>query len=396
MKDKVKKVHKMLPCPAYDMEGVESWLGDMGKEGLLLEKKSFLGSHFLCFIPCRPQNIRYRLEPMVKGMDYAFEPPEEARALAGNYGWEFVCPFEMFYIYRTVRADAPEMNTDNLVQAESLKRLKKDLFVSLFWQFVMAAHVLFGFGREPFRFVVTFGSIYVVLFLLFFGEAVFSAAQRLCHILRLHKKLKNNIPTDHEKDWKKGAAFHKCLRLSALSVWILALLVIFSTFFNVFSLGKPATADYPGDPPFVTVSDLYPEHTFTDGGLRDLYNYYQRYDSDLCKEIIDWREFVKIHVKEGKQIGTATMIVEYYETAAPWLAKGLAQDFIRRDARWKGIDSLERLPDPELGFDYVFTYDNIMPTMVIRHGNIMVKASMYKEEDLYRWAEGMAERLLTE
>lgn len=393
MKNKVKKVHKLLPCPSYDIERMESWLEDMGKEGLLLEKKSFLGNHFLCFVPCRPQTIRYRLEPRTKGMDYAFEPPEEARSLAAEYGWEFVCTFEMLYIYRTVRPDAPEMNTDNLLQAVSLKRLKKDLATSLFWHFILVTHMLFGFNREPFRFMVTFGSIYAVLFLLYFTGVLLVDAGRLRNILRLQKQLKQNIPMDHRKDWKSGKRFHRVMRLVALFTFALAITSIFSSCTRVMAMPKTATVDYPGNPPFVTVSDLYPEHTFTDGGLRDMYNYYQRYDSDLCKEMIDWREFVKIHVKEGKQIGTATMIVAYYDTAAPWLAKGLAQDFLRRDAQWKGIDSLKRLQDPELGFDYVFTYNNIMPTMVIQHGNIMVKASVYKEADLYRWAEGMAELL---
>ena len=392
MKDKVKKVHRLLPCPAYDIEGVESWLADMAKEGLLLDKKSPFGSSFLRFVPAVPQTVRYRLEPKAKGMDHIWEPPEEARALAGNYGWEFVCPFEMFYIYRTVRADAPEMNTDNLVQAQSLKRLKKDLFASLFWQLVTVGYVLFGFGREPFRFVVTFGSIYVVLFLLFFGGAVFSAAQRLRNILLLHKKLKHNIPTDHNKDWKKGANFHKCLRLSSLSVWILALVVIFSTFFHVFSLGKTATEDYPGDPPFVTVSDLHPGCSFGSAGMDSLYNYYQQMESDCAEQIIDWREFVKVFDENGDSLGTATMIVQYYDTASPWLARGLAQDFYRRDARW-GMEPPEPLPTPELGLDHVRVYKAVGTSIILQHGNVMVHATMTDEAHLYRWAEEMAHRL---
>ena len=393
MKDKVKKVHKMLPCPSYDIERIESWLGDLGREGLLLDKKSPFGGSFLRFLPCRPQEIRYRLEPKAKGMDHNWEPPEEARNLAAECGWEFVCPFELFYIYRTIRTDAPEMNTDNLVQAESLKQMKRDLRFRVFSQIFTVCLALRWLVREPFRFVVTFGSIYAVLFVLFFFGILVSDILHLRHIIRLQKQLKEGIPADHSKDWKTGMSLRKGLRLAALLVWCLTLATIFSSCARVMGMPKTATVDYPGDPPFVTISDLYPEHTFTDGGLRDLYNYYQRSDSDLCREMIDWREFVKIHVKEGRQIGTATMIVEYYETAAPWLAQGLAQDFLRRDAQWKGIDSLDRLPDPELGLDYVFTYDNILPTMVIRHGNVMVKATLSTEEDLYRWAEEMAEML---
>lgn len=393
MKDKVKKVHRMLPCPAYDIEGVESWLEDMAKEGLLLDKKSPFGSSFLRFVPAMPQKVRYRLEPKVKGLEHNWEPPEEARGLAANYGWEFVCAFEMFYIYRTVRAHAPEMNTDNLVQAASLKRLKKDLVSSLFCQFVTAGFALSSFGREPFRFLVTFGSIYVVLFVLFFLGAVWTAAFRLHHILRLRKKLKSNIPTNHNKDWKKGAFLHKAVRVSSLSLWLLALAAIFSTFFSVMSLSKSATEDYPGEPPFVTVSDLYPGCSFGSAGLDDLYNYYQQMDSDCCNAMIDWREFVKIFDENGDSLGTATMIVQYYETNSPWLAKGLAQDFLRRDTRWKGVDTLEQLPAPELGLDHIMVYKAVVPSIILQHGNVMVHATMTNEALLYRWAEEMAQML---
>lgn len=392
MKEKIKKIHRILPCPAYDIERVESWLGDMAKEGLLLDKKSPFGSTFLRFVPAVPQNVRYRLEPKVKGMDNNWEPPEEARGLAANYGWEFVCPFEMFYIYRTVRADAPEMNTDNLVQAASLKKLKKDLVSSLFCQFITAGYALFGFGREPFRFVVTFGSIYVVLFVLFFLGAVLTAAFRLRHILRLRKKLKNDIPTDHGKDWKKDAFLHKTIRISSLSLWILTLVMIFSTFFSVMTLGKSATEDFPGEPPFVTVSDLYPGCSFGSAGLDSLYNYYQQMESDCCDKMIDWREFVKVFDENGDSLGTATMIVQYYDTKAPWLAKGLAQDFLRRDSKWD-VEKAEPIPLPELGLDHVYAYKAVSSTIILQHRAVMVHATFTDEKLMYRWAEQMAEML---
>ena len=35
---KQRKIRRLAPCPAYDVEKIESWLADMAKEGWILEK----------------------------------------------------------------------------------------------------------------------------------------------------------------------------------------------------------------------------------------------------------------------------------------------------------------------------------------------------------------------
>ena len=34
----VRKSHRICPCNAYDIEGIQSWLEDLAAEGLQLEK----------------------------------------------------------------------------------------------------------------------------------------------------------------------------------------------------------------------------------------------------------------------------------------------------------------------------------------------------------------------
>ena len=37
-----KRAYRLAPCPAYDIEGTESWLEDMAEKGLVLSGDGFL------------------------------------------------------------------------------------------------------------------------------------------------------------------------------------------------------------------------------------------------------------------------------------------------------------------------------------------------------------------
>ena len=40
----IQYVYRPLPCPDYDVEGMESWLTDMAAEGLVLSPDGFFAS----------------------------------------------------------------------------------------------------------------------------------------------------------------------------------------------------------------------------------------------------------------------------------------------------------------------------------------------------------------
>lgn len=50
----MKKIHKLAPCPHYDVERIESWLTDMASEGFHLEKEPI----FMGFFPLSKGNPR--------------------------------------------------------------------------------------------------------------------------------------------------------------------------------------------------------------------------------------------------------------------------------------------------------------------------------------------------
>ena len=46
-----KLVHRLIPCPQYDVSGMECWLSDMAKQGYLLQKDGlFVGIALLCIL----------------------------------------------------------------------------------------------------------------------------------------------------------------------------------------------------------------------------------------------------------------------------------------------------------------------------------------------------------
>lgn len=118
---KVKKICR-LPADPYELGALEHWLGDMAREGWLLEKLS--GSHAV-FRQGEPQNRRYRFYPYQKNQT-AFDHPE--RELFAEMGWEFVTSlFGGFAVYSTADPAAPELSTDPVIESEAFRALEKRL-----------------------------------------------------------------------------------------------------------------------------------------------------------------------------------------------------------------------------------------------------------------------------
>ena len=65
-----KRVYRLVPCPWYDVEGIESWLESMAREGYFLRKEAFF-SGFTSFEQGEPKTVRYRLEAPVFSQNQA-------------------------------------------------------------------------------------------------------------------------------------------------------------------------------------------------------------------------------------------------------------------------------------------------------------------------------------
>jgi hypothetical protein len=71
--------------------------------------------------------------------------------------------------------------------------------------------------------------------------------------------------------------------------------------------------------------------------------------------------------KDGELLFKGGLVVDYYETKTPWLAKKLADELhhtARREAR-----SYEDLPAPQLDVDSVVAFRGLFPSIIMVKGN---------------------------
>lgn len=124
-----KTVSRLLPCPVYDVEAVESWLGDLAGEGLYLERHG-LSSVRARFRRGEPRALPYRL---VSSLEHPTlwqrlrrqnrPPSPEALDLAAHYGWEYVGLYRAFHVYRGTTEHPREMETDPALQEAAMGRV---------------------------------------------------------------------------------------------------------------------------------------------------------------------------------------------------------------------------------------------------------------------------------
>ena len=126
--------YRLTPCPAYDVEGMESWLSDLAAEGLFLTQDGFFFG-FGFFERDTPRRVKYRLQASeAPGGFFADndEPDKEQQELTEALGWEYVSRRGEFYIYRSREEGVRELNTDPEVQAITVKQVQKRQFHAVF------------------------------------------------------------------------------------------------------------------------------------------------------------------------------------------------------------------------------------------------------------------------
>lgn len=341
-------VYRPVPCPCYEVEACESWLTDMAAQGLFVEK---LGRTLARFRRGLPQTVRYRLTAArLKGswLDIVpSEPLSTEKALYAEYGWEFICSQQEFFLYACRAPQAPELHTDPAVQALSLKMARKSAWWALIGGIAVLAvqYFLNGRGRLA-RLLAEMPLLSLCMYLYLFG-VLFLAARDLYHILRLSRRLGRGYAPDHRKNWHPTAWTYRISHGITLCSFSLVLLLAFGNFVQA-SSNQPIT-NYQGPLPFATLQDL------TDGTLvqdEDEYNTLEKRHSLLVPTILEYRESGVILLGEEVPWDTS-LTVQYYDTRSPWLAKLLVNDLHQE----RSILAEELQPLPDLaGMDAAYAY----------------------------------------
>lgn len=359
-------VYRPVPSPFYEVEACESWLADMAAQGLFVEK---MGRMLARFRRGTPQPVRYRLTAArLKGgwLDSApSEPLSSEKALYAEYSWYFVCAQQEFFLYACEDPCAPELHTDPSVQALSLKMARR----SAWWEFLgailvlVAQLILNGHGRLARLLVempVTFGCLY----LYFFGS-LFLAFRDLYNILRLSRRLRQGYEPDHQKDWHPAALIHwisQGITTAALALWLLGcvcLLVQWST--------RQLVTDYQDSLPFATLTDLAEGTLVLDETDSPGRNALEVRHSLLAPTILEYEESGKI-LQNGAVVLDTPLIVDYYDTRFPWLARLLVSDLHENHALL--ADTPRPLPDLP-GMDAAYGYsgkDGVFRQLILVQG----------------------------
>lgn len=344
-------VRRLVPCPPYDVEACESWLGDMAEQGLMLERWGGFEAHFRRETP-RP--VRYRLTAARLKGNVLFIPPGTPdageEALYEEAGWHFVCRQNEFYIYACDAPAAPEPHTDPAVQALSLKMAcRSAVFSFVCWAIVIALRSSELFSGDGFLNLVEY-PLTALVFAFCYLSLMLTSLQNLYCIFSLRRKLKRGLPPDHHKNWRWSAPLHRC----ANGLWRLALpFLIVLLFCVIFHPDRSTylrnTEEEKAAMPFATLEDLA-EGTFVPDEER--YQYSELRRSLLAPTIWEYSESGQI-VQGGRAVLDTYMTVDYYDTLLPLLARLLAPALHGQEELLADVP----LTAPELpGMDAVYFY----------------------------------------
>lgn len=206
----------------YDTVAMECWLSDMAKSGLVYDGNNLA---YFRFLKSEPKNICYRVEPI---MGEEREPSEEMLATYADAGWKFVArQGNLFFIWKSTRADAMELHTDPIVQSESYRSLCKKLTRSAVGSgicvIVIFAIILGGFlvSDRPVTLFLTSS----VMLLLAVSE-LFVVAQTIWQArsaLRIKQTLADGLALSHTQDYRKRYRGYRIITVLSLSLSIAVL-----------------------------------------------------------------------------------------------------------------------------------------------------------------------------
>lgn len=362
------------PCPALDIEGLQTWLEDMSMEGYLLKDCSKLGRKFH-FYRIEPLNTRYRLTPVSNKIEeWNLRPDEEFISITDAFGWEHVCSYYRLHIFRSFDEDAREIHTDPAVQAQSIRqlgwRIVKTalvwLAIPLFYLFIIYA---LGGGRFWQSILIDSAGIQIDLayFTLF---AMVLAAVELVQICRLYKGLKQGYTPVKRKEWKKNAGKYRAAahgyRIVLILLAALVLLARHEYRFGVDYQDLPAVGT---GLPFLSVADMASESDARSAERMEDVGYMRNWSHFLSPVNYDWAEIVEVVGKDGTE-GLVSIQLFYHEPRFDWLADQLTREYIAQ-AQGTGTEMTQK-PQTDADLAYFYYNEYGKPAAVLRYGNTVL------------------------
>lgn len=391
-----KRIIRLAPCPEYDVECMESWLEDRARQGLFLDGEFFT---LYFFKYDQPSEVRYRLEAAAKSIsifdDHGGNPSPEMLQISQEFGWEYVTSGRDFYIFTSRDAQAREMNTDAAVQAmtiELVRRRERTNLLALTFNIILQVVI---FQKGFLSVASNLGSrLYISMILLLLWTA-FNQFRKMIHLRNLRKRLGEGEGLNRRINWQeKGKQNRKAAFLYSIFICYFFTSLLWAGYLDASGAYDYDMAAYREPLPIATLQELVQsaEFAYDDFGVGNTLKVKQDW---LAPQIISFHQTGTLR-KDGEIVFKGGLVVDYFETKTPWLAKQLADELYRK-ARFN-TKSYEELPAPQLDVDSVVAFKAIFPTIIMVKGDQVVKVELYQSIEqnqwtLQEWAEVFANSL---
>lgn len=398
-KKDTKSVHRIIPCPDYDVTGVESWLSYMAEQGYILRDGGVFRG-IAAFDRCEPEKVRYRLQPAQKGfVIYDNDGPSDDEVeLNGAFGWKYVAKYGVFHIYRADDIDAREMDTDSEVQAMAMNSLHRSQRFNIIWMSIwIIVYLAIVFTSQPFLSMVNRGSLISIALVLCVIIFIVTGLVKAVSLYRLRRKILDGDSLGSGTNWRRGARIYTVKAVVGIIAYVA--MIVFGCMF-ILSDGvdrnQMPLSEYQGEVPFQTITDLVSCSDIQNvDNVDDDVNTISKWSDILWPENYKVYEYGDIVYTDGS-ICYGGLVITYHEAKNEWLADKLYQAYVQRA---KHQSDYEKIDMKIAGLDDVDAYWDGSESVIMRKGKKLIVASFYMsgenrhEGDLEEWADCIAESL---
>lgn len=332
-KKDTKSVHRIIPCPDYDVTGVESWLSYMAEQGYILRDGGVFRG-IAAFDRCELEKVRYRLQPAQKGfVIYDNDGPSDDEVeLNGAFGWKYVAKYGVFHIYRADDIDAREMDTDPEVQAMAMNSLHRGQRFNIIWMSIwIILYLVLIFTSQPFLSMVNRGSLISIALVLCVIIFIVTGLVKAVSLYRLRKKILDGDSLGSGTNWRKDARIYTVKAVVGIIAYVA--MIVFGCMF-ILSDGvdrnQMPISEYQGEVPFRTITDLVSCSDIQKvDNVDDDVNTISKWSDILWPENYKVYEYGDVVYTDGN-ICHGGLVITYHEAKKEWLAEKLYQAYMRR------------------------------------------------------------------
>ena len=388
MIDKIKKwkySYRLSPCPAYDIEGIESWLDSMARKGYFLSGDKYYPGVFI-FEKGNAKFIKYRLEVQPESKDKWIKtenaPSNELLTKRKECGWEYIDNLGDFYIFASEIANFGELNTDLKAQALAIDRIRKKKVRGLYAAFLGMGIVPIILKQSNFiRTAIDVGPWSYLWGVLCLLCTICGLCMEVFHLKNLKNRLLQGERLNHNKDWRKYAHYYRTRRvLYGIAILVCIVFLKNNVSNDPIKENTIPIKNYSGVIPFSTMEDLIPNSDFYADGFQS---------SNTITIRSDWMAptFITLYQSgsirlEGNRILNGCLTIDYYETISPWIAKELGREYVQNVKQH--TDEFD-LNNTNMDIDYARAYvdDSLFYSCILVENNKIMHVSFRKVRGSY-------------